>query len=250
MDGSETDAEPVSEDSRLRWFARGMLVGVLVVGSSNALSFFFRSRGWGSLLGARDSSDEAIGFPLLVWEETGGYGSHPLNIWAFGFDVVCGLLLGAFFGLLAVSNRQHLNQMTSRFQANGNADQFRIQFSIRGLMICAAFAAFGSAVARTFAPRVEILAAIYAFGPVALVTIAFLPRRLRWQQRVAIITPMTFVLIAVAITLANALGIEFDKVLMGIFICWTPQTAFAAIGLSAFLLVREHQNLVRHQAQQ
>lgn len=62
-----------------------------------------------------------------------------------------------------------------------------------------------------FTPRVEVLAAIYALGPLALIVLAYLPRRLSWQQRVAILTPSALILIAVAITLGSALDVEFDK---------------------------------------
>ena len=78
-----------------------------------------------------------------------------------------------------------------------------------------------------------------------MIILAYLPRRLRWQQRVAILTPATFVLIAVAIALGTALDVDFDKVLMGIFICWTPQAAIAAIALTAWLLWREYCELKR-----
>ena len=243
MGHNDIVATPSHEDSSFKWFARGLLVGVLVLGSLNALSFFFRSQGWGSLLGDRNPRDEAIGFPLLIWQEASGYGSHTLKLWAFGFDILFGLLIGSAIGMLAVLNKARLNQISRRFQAQSNKQHLKMQFSMRGLMICAVLAATASAIARVFTPRVEILAAIYALGPLALVLISFLPRNLRWQQRVAMITPLTFMLIAVAITLANAIGVEFDKVLMGIFICWTPQTAFAAIALTGLLLYRENRKL-------
>jgi hypothetical protein len=66
-----------------------------------------------------------------------------------------------------------------------------------------------------------------------------LPRRLSWQKRVVIIIPATLTLIAVAIAVGNAMSMEFDKVLMGIFLCWTPQSALAAIGLTATILITQ-----------
>jgi hypothetical protein len=84
--------------------------------------------------------------------------------------------------------------------------------------------------------------AIYGLGPLLLVAIAMLPRRLSWQKRVVIIIPATLTLIAVAIAVGSAMEMEFDKVLMGIFLCWTPQSALAAIGLTATLLVAQARN--------
>ncbi|MEL7266174.1 MAG: hypothetical protein AAFP69_15360, partial [Planctomycetota bacterium] len=62
------------DDSAAKWFARGFAVGILLVGTSNALSFFVLSRGWGSLLGNRALDDEVIGVPLVLWNEADGIG--------------------------------------------------------------------------------------------------------------------------------------------------------------------------------
>ena len=72
-----------AETSKLHWFIRGVVVGCLLIASSNALSFFVRSRGWGSLLGNREPYDEAIGFPLLIWQEAADYSSHTMNTAGF-----------------------------------------------------------------------------------------------------------------------------------------------------------------------
>ncbi|MEL6109559.1 MAG: hypothetical protein AAFU85_26415, partial [Planctomycetota bacterium] len=88
-------------------------------------------------------------------------------------------------------------------------------------------------------PRVEVLASIYLLGPAALIALAFLPRGWQWQQRVALLTPTTIALIVAAIALGQALGVDFDKVMMGIFICWTPQSVLGAVVLTGWLLYRE-----------
>ena len=242
-DQSNVPLDPPSEDSNLVWMLRGIMLGVLLIGSANALSFFFRSRGWGSLLGSREPADESIGFPLTVWEESGGYGSHALKTVPFLIDISAALLLGAAIGLIAISQKNTLNRIMDRLRSHAQGHQVRLQFSLRGLMITTVLAALAAAAARSLTPRVEVLAAIYALGPIGLVALAFIPRRLTWQQRVAILTPASVALIAVAIVIGNLLGIELDKVMMGIFICWTPQSAIAAIALTCLILVREYRAL-------
>ena len=117
----------------------------------------------------------------------------------------------------------------------GLPDHQPIQFTLRGLMIATGMTAITATVARTYAARPETLVAIYVLGPLFLVIIAMLPRQLQWQTRVLIIVPATLTLIAVAIAVGIALGMEFDKVLMGIFLCWTPQSVFAAIALTTLI---------------
>ncbi len=239
---SQENVQPTPDDSAAAWLMRGLVVGGLILGSANALSFFFRSSGWGSLLGSRQPHDEAIGFPLMLWEEGVGYASHPLLVGPFLFDVATGLVLGTVIGAVAVWQRPTLNQIMDRFRRQ-SVHQVRMQFSLRGLMITTVLAAIAAALVRSFTPRIEVLAAIYVFGPLALIVLAYLPRRLSWQQRVTILTPATIVMIAIAITLGSVLDVEFDKVLMGIFICWTPQAAFGAIALTAWILWREYRRL-------
>lgn len=240
---------PNLSGSAPRWMIRGIFVGVLLIGSANALSFFFRSRGWGSLLGSREPYDEAIGFPLVVWEEAAGYSTHQLNTNAFAIDIAVGLGLGLLLGCLAVKTRPTLNRIIASMQTldessdTENREDAPIQFSLSGLLITTTLAAVAAALARSFTPRVEVLAAIYAVGPVTLVGLMFLPRRLSWQQRVGLLVPSTIVLIAVAIAVGNALNIEFDKVLLGIFICWTPQTTLAALALTTWLMVSQYRVL-------
>ena len=240
---SGADAKSQRDDPPWVWMTRGWMVGVLVLGSANAMSFFFRSRGWGSLLGDREFGDEAIGFPMTVWQEGGGYGSHVLRVTPFVVDVGTAILLGTLLGLVAVSQRRVLNEMMRRFRRQSAGGGMRLQFSLRGLLVTTVLAAFAAGAARVFTPRVEVLAAIYALGPLTLIVLAYLPRRLSWQQRVAIQTPSALILIAVAITLGSVLEVEFDKVLMGIFICWTPQAAIGAVALTAWILFWEYRRL-------
>ncbi len=231
------------KNSSWAWLLRGLMVGVLVIGSANAVSFFFRSRGWGSLLGNRELGDEAIGFPMMVWDEGAGYGSHPLKVFPAVIDIATALLLGLAIGLVAIWQRRTLNQIMDRFRSESAGADVRLQFSLRGLLITTVLAALAAAAVRSFTPRVEVLAAIYALGPAALIVLAYLPRRLSWEQRVAILTPAAVILIAIAIALGGVTEVEFDKVMMGIFICWTPQAAIGAVLLTTFLLVNEYRGL-------
>ena len=114
-----------------------------------------------------------------------------------------------------------------------------MQFSLRGLLIATGIAAVVAMAARNFAARPETLIAIYALGPLGLVAIAMLPRKLSWQRRVMIIVPAAYALIAAAIAVGLGLGMEFDKVLMGIFLCWTPQSAMAAVALVSAIFVSQ-----------
>jgi hypothetical protein len=84
---------------------------------------------------------------------------------------------------------------------------------------------------------------IYLAGPWFLVLVAFLPLGISWQQRIVILVPAAFLLMAAAVALGLHLerSLEFDKVLLGIFICWTPQSALAALGMTAVLVYRHAQ---------
>ncbi len=244
-DSSTAPSHVKLEDSNWAWMFRGITLAALLAGSANAMSFFFRSQGWGSLLGSSEPGDEAIGFPLTIWEEQNGYGSHALKMVPFLIDISVALLLGVVIGLLAVSQKQTLNQIMNRFRGKANGQQIQLQFSLRGLLITTVLAALAAAAARSFTPRIEVLAAIYALGPIALVALAFIPRRISWQQRVAILAPSAVILVVVAIVLGHSLGVEIDKVMMGIFICWTPQSAVAAIVITMLLIVKEYRALTR-----
>lgn len=93
------NAEGVRNDSKVSWMIRGLVFGAMLVGAANALSFFVRSKGWGGLLGERNPQDEAIGFPLMIWEEAGGYGAHSLQVVPF---VLC--ILQAAIGAISLTS--------------------------------------------------------------------------------------------------------------------------------------------------
>ncbi len=101
----------------------------------------------------------------------------------------------------------------------------------------AALAAAGAHYALAGHPAV--LGIIYWLGPWILVLIAFLPMGLSWQRRVVVLVPTALLLMLAAVGVGMSLKppLEFDKVLMYIFVCWTPQSVLVAIGLTAGLIL-------------
>ncbi|GAA5505670.1 hypothetical protein [Novipirellula caenicola] len=227
--------------SSTRWFLRGTAVGMLLMAAVNALSYFVRSSDWSSLVGKPQSQNESIGFPLTVWEAGNTYGGLFADYPNMGVNILVAAAVGSLIGMVAARYRDYLNQLVGDFDEGDSANSRTqpIQFSLFGLMVVTTIAAVFATVASKLAVRPETLIAIYTLGPVTLVALAMLPRRLSWQQRVVIITPAAFSLIAVAIAVGRGLGMEFDKVLMGIFLSWTPQSAIAAIMLTSYLLIRQ-----------
>jgi hypothetical protein len=120
-----------------------------------------------------------------------------------------------------------------------------IQFSMRGIFLAMVLAAVIAAIGRSLKPSWEILASIYLLAPLGLVLFALLPYRISWQHRCVILTPAAMAIIGVAMFIGSRIGVDFDKVLMGIFICWTPQSALAAIGLLAVIYHAEAKKLAR-----
>jgi hypothetical protein len=231
--------EPIN-DTPLRWFIRGTALGMLVMGSVNAVSYFFRSSSWGSLVGRPTAWKESIGFPFKVWEAGNTYGGLFADYWMLALNVLAAAALGSLLGIWSARHTTDLNRWVEGLMPSAEPhDERPVQFSLRGLMIATGIAAVVATVARNFAARPETLIAIYALGPASLVAIAMLPRKLSWQKRVMIIVPAAYAMIAAAIAVGIGLGMDFDKVLMGIFLCWTPQSALAAVGLTTAIFVSQ-----------
>jgi hypothetical protein len=108
-------------------------------------------------------------------------------------------------------------------------------------MATALAAVTAAGIRYAIAGRAEVLGAIYLLGPWLLILIAFVPLGISWQARIGILVPTAVALMAAAIALGGHLSapIEFDKVLLGIFICWTPQTVVAAIVLVGSLVLSD-----------
>lgn len=225
-----------------RWFVRGFLVGILITASLTAVSYFFRSDGLGNLVGTTPQNREALGFPVELWESGNMYGGYFVDYLALLVDAAFALVAGVACGLVTLRNRIRLTRMVEEMeQAVARPPRRSVQFSMRALLLATGLAAVVAAGARyAIAGRAEVLGIIYLLGPWLLVIIAFLPLAMSWQQRVYVLIPSALLLMggAVAIGVSLEPKIEFDKVLMGIFICWTPQSVLAAVGLTTFLILR------------
>jgi hypothetical protein len=224
------------------WFVRGFLVGMLASAVLNAASYFVRSDGWGDLVGVRPHRREALGFPLEVWEEGQAYNGFFVDYSALLINSLAAAALSCLCGLAVWALRQRGNLLVAYLEQRypeADRQQQQFQFSLRGLLLSTAVVAVAATILRRWtSARPEVLAGIYLLGPWLLVGLALLPRRISWQQRVGLIVPLTLLLIVVAIGVGGSLQPrrEFDQVLLGIFICWTPQSAAAAAGLTAVLL--------------
>ena len=239
------DSPPqIDGDSRFRWFLRGAMVGILLMASTNALSYFVRSRYW-QVIGlsgpTKERHKESLGFPYEMWEKGNTYGGYYIDYPTLGANILVAVAIGCLIGWIVSWKSESLNDMVASLRSHtgeSTKHQQRVQFSLRGLMITTAVVAVTATLAKNFAAHRETLVGIYLAGPTCLVAIAMLPRGLSWQTRVKIMVPLSLGLIAAAVAVGIAIGIEFDKVLLGIFLCWTPQSAIAAISISAWVLYR------------
>jgi len=183
-----------------------------------------------------------MGFPIELWESGNTYGGYFVDYLALLVDAAFALAVAVACGLVSLRHRVRLTRLVEELeQAAARPARRSVQFSMRSLLLATGLAALVAAGARyALAGRAEVLGIIYLVGPWLLVLVAFLPLGMSWQQRVCVLIPSTLLLIAAAVAIGASLKpqVEFDKVLMGIYICWTPQSVLAAIGLTAFLLFR------------
>jgi hypothetical protein len=224
-----------------QWFLRGFLVGVLLIASLNAASYFVRSEGMGNLVGTTPQHRQAIGFPFEMWESGNVYGGLFVDYFALLLNGLVGVIVGTGCGLCVLRFQVPLTRMVCEFEAewDGSPNQ-RIQISLRGLMLAILAVAILASIARFgIARRPEALVLIYALGPWVLILIAFLPLGIAWQIRVMILVPAAIFLMGGAIWIGARLdpGLEFDKILLAISVCWIPQTVLAAVGLTSWLLL-------------
>ncbi|QDT13111.1 hypothetical protein [Stieleria marina] len=226
-----------SGDSSRQWFLRGFAAGVMLMAAFNAASYFIRSAKWNSLAGVRSDSNESIGFPWLMWEGGNAYGGFYVDYPVLGLNVLAAIAVGILAGGVVACCTRRLNSLLSIYLNESQPTQKRpFQFSLWGMMIATTLVAVIAMLATRFAAHRETLIAIYVLGPLVLVAIAMIPGRLSWQTRVWVIIPTTLGLIAAAIGVGLNLRIDFDRVLLAIFLCWTPQSAIAALLLTAWLI--------------
>jgi len=224
------------------WLLRGVLVGGLLLAAINVASYFTCSTGWGNLLGTRPEHREGIGFPWEIWTSGNAYGGYYVDYRRLFQNGMVALGLGTVLGLWAISQRRWLDAMWDDFERQSRAEgRRRFQFSLRELFFATCLTALVAALWKHWiAGQPWSLGAIYTAGPWLLIGIALLPRGLSWQQRVAVLVPMTLMLMTGAVFIGRTLPLrrDVDQVLLGIFVCWTPQTALAACLLMTGLVWR------------
>ncbi len=243
-------AENLIVASRGKWFARGLAIAVLISGAANAVSYFGRSDGWGKLTGSQTVGREAIGFPFEIWEGGNTYNGFYVDYPAVLGNITAGVGLGLAIGALAVANVDRLNRIGKRLEMEIAESELhepvRVQFSIRTMLAATAVAACLAALAKsTISSRPEFLIGIYLLGPALIVSLGLAPRNIPWQQRVAIVIPLTVLLMAAAIGAAGRLPtpLPFEQVILGVFVCWTPQCVAAASALTAAIFFQAHRSL-------
>ncbi|MEM9410901.1 MAG: hypothetical protein AAGA30_07295 [Planctomycetota bacterium] len=207
----------------------------------NALSYFFRSGGVRSLVQPR-STPQAIGFPFEVWRYGVSYGGAQIDFQSFVYNLILILSLGVVFGLVFTRYRIWLNHFVDymiELEESKLGDGSTFQFSISGMFWMTGAAAVVALLLRWagFASP-SLLLGVYLFGPSALIVLAMIPRKISWQARVVLLAPATLLLIGYAMVVGSKLQLPFDHVMMGIFICWVPQTVIAAGCLTMGLAIR------------
>ena len=222
--------------SKLRWFFRGMAGGFILYAALNAMSWFFRSTGWSDLCGATlNEHTEAIGFPFEIWREGAGHQEHVLT--ALGIHLLIGLMVAIAAGFIAIVLSPRIELMLPEETADNSV--FRLTFSVRGLLIVTSLIAVALGLTKSLGASPWLLGAIYFAGPLALILIAMGPVGIPWEQRSVILIVTAVCMLVGAVIVGGRLGMEFDRVLLGVFICWVPQSAFAAILIVAVRTLEE-----------
>ena len=216
--------------SKFRWFVRGFAAGFILFAALNATSWFFRSSGWSDLCGATQAAHtEAIGFPLELWREGVGYkGGLMMSVPSLAVNAGVGLLVAVIAGLTAVRMSPQIEAMLPD-ERTGDSKGFRLTFSVRGLLIVTTLIAFAVGLTQALGSSPWLLGVIYFAGPLTLILIAMGPVGIPWEQRSVILVLTAIFMLTGAILIGGRLGMLFDQVLLGVFICWVPQSVFAAL---------------------
>ena len=222
------------------WFARGFTAGPLLAGALNALSYFFRSERGGNLAGETPQYRQALGFPLEMWE----YGNHYDGFFVNPLGLVVNLLgavaLGVVAGLVTCRLSPRLNRLVEEFERLMRPPERTFQISLRGLLtFTTLLGILLSLLTQVKVVQPATLWAIDLTGPWVLIGIAFLPRRIAWQQRAVIVITLAVAMMALAIGVGQRLPrpLEFDQVLLAIFVCWTPQCVLVSLLISLSVLI-------------
>ena len=227
----------VAQRSKLSWFFAGIVAFVLITAAANAASFFVRSGSWQPLFNP-NYQPQALGFPFEIWRLGKAYSNGTIiDHHSMFLNVSIGLGFGTALGIVFVCYSNWLNRFIEHM-ADQEAKSYKplsTQFSIGGLLTFTLVLAIVFGVAR-FAVDAEpsFLVGIYLLGPAALIVLAMIPRGLTWQARVFLLAPSTLLLIGFTMYVGIELNLLFDHVMLGVFVCWVPQTVVAA----GILLIR------------
>lgn len=225
------------QKSLLFWFANAAVFTVLVFAALNSLSYFFRSEDWGYWLAAPGlRRDEAIGFPLQIWSSTTIYQGLPLDSRGVMLNALSVSVVAVIAGLVSVNSVKFLNQFLSAMaESEKPMEAAKLQFSLKEMLAVTVVAAVVATLVRqSFGPRPELLLAVYFLGPAFLIVLAMIPRNLNWQSRIVLLVPSTILLIYYAIHIGGKLGLELDRIMLGVCIVWVPQSVIAAVALMLF----------------
>lgn len=222
------------------WFVRGLAAGLMMVAAATAVSYFFRTGSIADLIGSHSNVSEAIGFPFEIWREGSVYhGSYFIDYQMTGSNLLIGLALGTVFGIVAVMLKQSFNGWVEEFEQRNAADRgLNFQFSVKSLLWMTTFVAIFIAALTNWKGTPEVLMAIYFLGPILLILIAMMPNRIHWHHRIVILTLTAVAMIGIAIWSGLILDVPIDRVMLGIFVSWTPQSAFAAFVLTAGMIAQ------------
>ncbi len=217
--------------SRKHWFVRGMAGGFMLQAALNAISWFYLSSGWSDLCGATQNADsEAIGFPFEIWREGQFFGDGwMIDFPMLGLNLLVALAFALLGGFIAVAVGPRFNQIIEEFESNAKPPRpMRLTFSVRGLFVVTTITAVFLGLPRMLGVSPWLLGAIYFAGPLVLILIAMAPVGMHWEQRMVILVAFAIFMLVGSVVVGTKLGMEFDRVLFGVFICWVPQSVFGA----------------------
>jgi hypothetical protein len=212
--------------SKSYWFGQGFGIALILVAALNAASYFFRSSSIEPLFEGNTPAKESIGLPFVMWDSDEPY---QLIYESLLLNLLVGAAVGIALGGSAVRFSQQFRRWVEDFEANNSGRTASMQFSMRGIMGATGIIALLVGGLTQWAGSRELLWFVYLAGPSLLIGIAFLPQRIRWQSRCVIVAVTSVIVIGGAIGSGTMRGMEFDRVMMGIFVFWTPQSAFAAV---------------------
>ena len=204
----------------------------MLLAALNAISYFVLSEGLTDLVGLKPPVEEAIGFPFSIWEEGAANGPNAINFWGSVDNVLIGLCVGSVFGVIGVLLRHQFNDWVIEFESeNRNVKPIHNQFSLKSILFWTAVSGLFIALLTRWNGSSLGLAAIYLFGPATLIGIAMFPAELHWRTRAVIVSVLSIGLILIAVRSGLKLNMQVDRVMLGFFVCWTPQTVFAAFAI-------------------